>query len=172
MGYAVDMLSQNEISLLSPTYMTQFSQPRWATLQFEGYHLLRLYPGPPLSLPILSDQNSIYTDVNILNEFVVSAYMYSEEYVPFCEIPDYFCRKTLRYYVMWKCYSQEGLGQNLKLATYYKSKYDAQIASNQDVIGMLNAGKKRQYTDIAIQRPWKRARPILPPTFGTIVEMP
>lgn len=172
MSYAVNMLSQQEISLLSPTYMTQqSSQPRWATMQFEGYHTLRLYPGPSTSLPILSDQNTIYTDANLLNEFVVSAYMYSEEYVPFIEIPDYFARKTVRFYVMWKAYAQEGIGQNLKLSDYYGAKYVRQIQLDQEAIGMLNAGKKRQLTDIAIQRPWKRARPILPPTFGTYVDM-
>jgi len=172
MSYAVNMLSQQEVSLLSPTYMTQVSsQPRWASMQFEGYHVLRLYPGPSISLPILSDQNTIYTDVNILNEFVVSAYMYSEEYVPFIEIPDYFARKTLRYYVQWKCYSLEGIGLNPKLAAYYKAKFEAQNVMNQETISRMNSGKKRQYTDIAIQRPWKRARPILPPNFGTVVLM-
>src|SRR5258708_35884800 len=43
-GFKMDMLSQKELTLLSPVYRTQQSRPRWASLQFEGFFTLRLYP--------------------------------------------------------------------------------------------------------------------------------
>jgi hypothetical protein len=173
MGYKVYLVSQEELALLSPTYRTQEgSQPRWATLQFEGYFNLRLYPAPSLNLPIISNSVTIYDDTNILNEFVVSAYMYAEEFVPYIEVPDYFHRRSIRYNVMWKCYSMEGNGQNLVLADYFKKKYYVQMALNQKYMGQMSAMTQKQYSDCAIQRPYRRAHPILPPNFGTVVEMP
>lgn len=172
-GYPVNLLSQQEIALLSPTYMNQVSsQPRWAYMSYEGYHTLRLYPGPSQSLPILSDQNTIYTDQNILSEFVISCFVYTDACTGYVEIPDFLAMPLIRYYVMWKCYSREGLAQNLELAEYYKGKWTSQLAVNLATYRKVFTSKKTQYTDVAVQRPWRRARPILPPNFGTLVQMP
>ena len=170
MGYTVDALTQDQVAMLSPVYMTQQSRPRWFTLQFEGYTTLRLYPGPSTSLPPLSDYVSILTDVNIQNECVVSGFFSPEEEIPYVFTPDFVARRTIKAYVLWKCYAREGNAQNLKLAQYYKTKYEKALLRLEDTYGKTFNSTKRQYTDVAIQRPWKPHPPILPPQFGTNVD--
>lgn len=170
-GFKVDMLTQKELALLSPVYRTQQTRPRWATLQFEGYSTLRLYPVPTENLPIITGDSWIYTDSQILNSFVVSAYVYVNESNTNLSLPDYYGRRIIKLFVLWKAYSAEGLGQNLQIASYYKKRYLAQRQKIIQANTLVYANKERTLSDIAIQRPWRKARPILPPNFGTPVSL-
>jgi hypothetical protein len=168
-GFKVDMLTQAQVAMLSPVYRTQQSRPRWATWQFEGYRTLRLYPVPYENLPVLSDATTVYQDTNLLSECVVSCFVSIYECMPYSELPDYLYRRTVRYYTLWKCFAKEGLGQVPDVAMYWKSRYDKQMELNKTSVDRLYTSKQRQLSDLAIQRPWKKQHPILPPNYGPIV---
>lgn len=168
-GFKVDVISQKELTLMSPIYRDQQTRPRWATWQFDGFNILRLYPKPAEDLPILSIGTEIFNDINLLNECVISAYLFPTETNAQFTTPDYYVRRLTKYFVLWKAYAIEGPGQNTDIAKYFYGKYRKQI----EMVLVANAktynNKERQYSDVAIQRPWKKHRPSLPPTFGTPV---
>lgn len=170
-GFKVDILTQQELSLLSPVYRTQQTRPRWAARQMDGTYALRLYPVPAENLPILDTGTDVYTDKNLLNECIVSAYIYSQETDTNFSLPDYFVFRGLKHFVRWKAYAAEGVAQDLDVARYHKGKYEQQIAQIVLANTRVYNNKKRQLADVAIQRPWKKFRPILPPNFGTPVDM-
>lgn len=192
-GFKVDILTQKEVALLSPVYRTQQSRPRWATWQFDGMWTLRLYPIPnenllPFSAASKSSSfnnfqfNTVvfnqsptvalgdpYTDVSLLNTCIVSAYLFVQESSAVLSLPDYMSRKVIRYYVLWKCFAMEGQGQDDDVAKYYKNKFDRQVKKIIIYNTRVYASKQRQLADVAIQRPFKKHQPILPPNFGPIV---
>lgn len=170
-GFKVDILTQKELSLLSPVYRTQQTRPRWASYQFDGQHALRLYPVPAENLPVLDTGTQVFTDVNLLNECIISGYMYAQETDPIFSLPDYFTFRAVKHFVRWKAYAQEGIPQDLDVAQYHKQKFEAQIAMIIEANTRIFNNKSRQLADVAIQRPWKKFRPILPPNFGTPVDM-
>lgn len=170
-GFKVDILTQKELSLLSPVYRTQQTRPRWASRQMDGTFALRLYPVPAENLPVLDSGLDVYTDKNLLSECIISAYIYSQETDGVFDLPDYFVFRALKHFVRWKAYAQEGNAQDLDVARYHKGKYDAQVTQIVLANTRIFNNKSRQLADVAIQRPWKKFRPILPPNFGTPVDM-
>lgn len=170
-GFKVDILTQKELALLSPVYRTQQTRPRWAARQFDGQLSLRLYPVPNENLPILDAGTDVFTDKNLLNECIVSAYMYAQESDANFNLPDYFVYRAVKHFVRWKAYAAEGNAQDIDVAQYHKQKFEAQIAMIIEANTRIFNNKSRQLADVAIQRPWKKFRPILPPQFGTPVDM-
>lgn len=170
-GFKMWVVTQKELALLSPVYRTQQTRPRWASWQFDGFSSLRLYPVPSENLPILSTGNQIYTDINLLNECVISAYVFPNEANVNFSLPDYFIRRIVKSYVLWKAYAAEGLPQDLDVAQYFKKKFEGHVQSIIEAHTRVYANKNRQLADVAIQRPWRKYRPILPPNFGTPVDM-
>lgn len=170
-GFKVDILSQRELSLLSPVYRTQQTRPRWASWQFDGTNTLRLYPVPAENLPILDTGTDVFTDKNLLNECIISAYMVPDESDGVFSLPDYFITRAVKHFVRWKAYAAEGNAQDLDVAQYHKSKFESQVAMIVEANTKVYNNKARQLADVAIQRPWKKFRPILPPNFGTPVDM-
>lgn len=168
-GTPVEMLTQNQIADLTPTYRTQVSRVMYAYLQFEGYYTLRLFCTPYENLPILSVGNDIYTDKNILNEFQISAYFFATESATTFVIPDYLIRRTIRYFTCWKAFTAEGDGQDTQVAGYYQKKYEAQIQSNDGFISKIYASKERQYQPGYLNNNRRVARPVLPPNFGPTI---
>lgn len=170
-GFKVDILTQKELALLSPVYRTQQTRPRWAARQFDGQLSLRLYPVPNENLPILDAGTDVFTDKNLLNECIISAYMYAQESDQTFSLPDYFAFRAVKHFVRWKAYAAEGNAQDMDVAQYHKQKFEAQIAMIIEANTRIFNNKSRQLADVAIQRPWKKFRPILPPQFGTPVDM-
>lgn len=168
-GTPVEMLTQNQIAMMSPTYRTQISKVLYAYLQFEGYYTLRLFCIPNEDLPIISTGNDIYTDKNLLNEFQISAFFYSMESAPNFIIPDYLTARTIRYYVCWKAFSIEGSGQDIKIGSYYRQKFEEQMARNIGFFSKIYAAKERQLQPQYLNIMRKVTRPVLPPNFGPIV---
>lgn len=170
-GFKVDVLSQKELALLSPVYRTQQTRPRWASWQMDGTNILRLYPVPAENLPILDTGVDVFTDKNLLSECIISAYMVPNELDPTFTLPDYFINRAVKNYVRWKAYAAEGNAQDIDVAKYFKTKFENQIAQIIIANSRVYNNKSRQLSDVAIQRPWKKFRPILPPNFGTPVDM-
>jgi hypothetical protein len=170
-GFKVDILSQRELSLLSPVYRTQQTRPRWASRQMDGTFALRLYPVPAENLPVLDSGTDVFTDKNLLNECIISSYMYAQEEDTNFSLPDYFVFRTVKHFVRWKSFAAEGVAQDLDVAQYHKKKFEGQIEKIIVANSRVFNNKSRQLADVAIQRPWKKFRPILPPNFGTPVDM-
>lgn len=170
LGFHIEMVTQRQLSLLSPVYRTQISKPRWCTLQFEGYSALRFFPIPPQNVPVLSDSKSIYTDKYEQKECQISCYVYSDPDNPNIMLPDYMALRSIRYFVLWNCFAMEGNGQDEDVALYWKGRYDQQLIKNKRMIDSIYASKERQYTEVGIQRPWRKHSPILPPNFGSYVD--
>ncbi len=169
-GFKIDIVSQKELSLLSPVYRTQESRPRWATWQYDGFHQLRLYPVPNEDLPILDGGLEVFTDAHIRDECIVSCYLFPQESNTMFTMPDYFIRRLVKYYVYWKAYGAEGPGQNVEIATYFKNRWKQQITQVLKTNAKTYNSVSKQYADVASQRPWRKARPQLPPNFGRVVD--
>lgn len=194
-GFKVDVLTQKELALLSPVYRTQQSRPRWASWQFDGMTTLRLFPVPNEDLlPFVSGTNrgalfnqfrfnqlrfnqrptttlgDVYSDTSITDTCIISAYLFVQEDPLILSLPDYAARRTIKNYVLWKCFAQEGDGQDPDVAQYYKKKFDIALAKIIAANTKVYANKQTQLSDVAIQRPWRKHWPVLPPTFGTPVE--
>lgn len=188
-GFKIDILTQKELALLSPVYRTQNSRPRWASWQFDGMWTLRLYPNPnedllptnvsgatfdSFTFDIAFNQGqatlgSPYTDISLSSTCIISAYLFVQESSSILSLPDYSASKVIRYYVLWKCFAMEGQGQDDDIAKYYKNKFDKQLNKIIVYNSRVYANKQRQLADVAIQRPWRKHQPILPPNFGPIV---
>lgn len=191
-GFKVDLLSQKELALLSPVYRTQQSRPRWASLQFEGFYTLRLYPYPAENLLIANipsggggglfggglfggilfgggGSGSTTLDANINALTLVSTYYTVDEGGTSFSLPDYFVRRIVKLWVLIRAYACEGNGQNLEISSYYSKRYDKLLVEIKNQMEKVYATKERQFSDTAIQRPWRKHHPILPPNFGTRV---
>lgn len=169
MGFRVDFLNQATIATMSPVYRTQGSRPRWATMELEGFHKLRLFPFPTQDLPIIDDDSTIYTDTNILNSCVVSAFFYPDPNLPTLQLPVFVERRTLKAYIMWQCYRMQGPGQNLKNAKYWNRKWNKLRAEYIMAVNAAYSAIISQYDSRITRYPWKKASPVLPPNFGPIV---
>jgi len=184
----MDLLTQRELALLSPVYRTQQSRPRWGSIQFEGLFTLRLYPYPAESLlqssltgssglfggslfgSTLFGGSTFNLDENIANLCIVSGFFSVDENSSMFQLPDYFVRRLVKLWVLAKAYACEGNGQNLDISIYYEKRYSKLLAETKVIMSRIYNAVERQYSDIAVQRPWKKAHPVLPPNFGTRVD--
>jgi len=168
-GTPIEMLTQKQVSNLSPVYRTQQSKVMYAYLQFEGYYTLRLFCTPDENLPTISVDYEIYTDKNLANEFQIGAYFYATESDPNFIVPDYLYKRTVRYYICWKAFSVEGDGQDIDVGAYYRQKFEEQMQRNIIFLGKIYAAKERQLQPQYLNNMRKIARPVLPPNFGPVV---
>ena len=169
-GYRVDFISQPVIASLSPVYRTQFTQPRWATMEAEGYHLLRFFPGPSENLPIIDDDITIYTDKNIANNCVVSAYYWPDPTITNLQLPAFLERRILKSYICRSCFRQEGPGQNLKAFSYWDTKWEGLKKEYVKALDDVYAAVETNYDNMTMRYPFRKGRPILPANFGPIVK--
>lgn len=188
-AFKVDTLNQLQLSLLSPVYRVQQSRPRWASQQFEHMYGLRFYPIPAEKLaPNLQKGNlfntfqfnaqqfnvlnTIYNlDADLINQLVVAIHYITDQNSTVITLPNYFARRLIRLHVLKRAFAQEGPGQNLNISNYYTKRYERLLEETRSVMSRVFANVEKQYSDVAIQRPWKKHHPILPPNFGTPVNM-
>jgi hypothetical protein len=149
-----------------------------------GENIIRLYPGSNENLIAYPD--GLWSN-NLGQALIVEFYRTADGEV--WKIPDYFRRRTIKSYVLWKAFSQEGAGQNLKAAQYYKARYLLLLARAKTLVNNVHRSYKRvapseEYNaeenrtgryynfegDYGYQGKGNVARPVLPSNFGIVVE--
>lgn len=166
-NYKLDPVTQYQLSRLSPVFTSQVSTPRWYSINYDGYRRLRLFPAS--TLDILADDTQIYTTAGMFNLVIVSAFMNVAEDADTISIPDYYSKIPIKFFVLMKCFSQEGIFQNIEIAAYYAKRYNESLVRLKTLMVSVKSKHKKEYSDLSINTGFKRHRPILPPNYGEIV---
>lgn len=166
-NWPLEAVTPSELHLLSPSYRTQISRPRWYMISQEGYNVIRFFPVPNENL--LQDDSQVYLDTGASAQCIVSAYLNVSDGDLLVAIPDYIYQRLMRYFVLAKLFKMEGDGQNLGNSAYFNQRYTAQLEISRTILRKILNSKERQYTAVAMQKPWRKPRPVLPPNFGSSV---
>jgi hypothetical protein len=149
-----------------------------------GENIIRIFPSANEDLAFSED--GLWSTA-LPNSLIVEFYRTADGEV--WKIPDYFRRRTIKSYVLWKAFSQEGAGQNLKAAQYHKTRYLLLLARAKMLVNNVYRSYKRvapseEYNaeenrtgryynfegDYGYQGKGNVARPVLPSNFGIVVE--
>lgn len=167
-GFKMEPKTQSQMAMLSPVYRSFGSRPFYYSIQMDGYLVIRFFPIPTLSQSAVPT-NLISADNGIINGFVVTATQNIPEVLGEIALPSYVGRKVIKDFVLWKAFANDGPGQDLRSAKYFKSKYQGRIQVYKDVINAIVLPTTRELEDVMVQKPYRLAPPILPPNFGPIV---
>lgn len=85
----------------------------------QGRNTIRFYPTP--NVTIASTSSNLFGS-EIVNRVIVE-YWQLPDHVTY-KIPAYVRRRLIKYYVLMKCFSIEGKGQNLKVARKMQTRFD------------------------------------------------
>jgi len=128
-----------------------------------GENVMRLNPSSNEELPQYT--NGLF-DTNIGNGLIIEFYRVPDGVN--WRIPEYFRRRTIRAYVLWKAYAKEGDGQNIKASDYFKARYTLYLARAQKLIENLTDAveKARPPQNVHATREFIKRRGPLPANYG------
>lgn len=167
LNYKLDPVTQYELSRLSPVFTSQVSTPRWYSINYDGYRRLRLFPASTLS--IAADDTQVYTTQGMYNLVIVSAFLNVKEDNTTISIPDYYSKIMLKFFVLMKCFAQEGVFQNIEISAYYAKRYTESLVRFKQMMTSVKGKHIKEYTDLAINTGFRRHRPIYPPNYGKVI---
>jgi hypothetical protein len=116
---------------------------------------------------------------NIENSLIIEFYRFPDG--ENWKIPQYFRRRTIKAYVLWKAFAKEGDGQNLDASQYWEKRYHLLLGRAKiitDNIYKIYTYSRKPGNDIycgnnfdyGYQGPTIPPRPILPSNYGITVE--
>jgi hypothetical protein len=139
LGRQLEPLSWDELTIITPATVvvnsltrieTSISRPQWYAMHPTNLLDIRLYPTPDESFdigaPSTDDPYSPYVAEPHCN---ISCWRYIDTtgQYPNATLPAYIYRRTVKAYVAWKAFAQEGPGQNTMASKYYKRRLDMLI---------------------------------------------
>lgn len=128
-----------------------------------GENKILFHPTPNENLVALTgDLWNTNLDKGVIIEF------YRTPLSPNFELPKYIRRRTIKAYVLWKAFTREGDGQNLKAAKYWANKYIIQLARAKQIIDRINSVQIRSRSDATQYTSGRIARPKLPWNWQTV----
>lgn len=96
--------------------VTSSSEPIFYIFNQQGRNTIRFHPIPDIDLT--PGTNLFSTDIGTC--CIVEYYK-----IPASgDLPAYIRRRLLKYYVLYRCFEQEGKGQNLKASARFKTRYE------------------------------------------------
>jgi hypothetical protein len=159
-GIPINFNSMSELQEVS-TYRSVSSKPLYASLQFEGNLVLRIFPVP--SEDLAADDSIVNTGAGIKSLFIISCNIGIDESNENISVPPWIARVMIRFFVLSKLLKKEGPHQNFNLAQYYESKYSSYVNMFSMLIERTYAAKIKQIGGPITS--YKKARPVLPPNF-------
>lgn len=145
-----------EIHATSPQFRTVQGEPTAYQMFGDGVTQLRLIPVPDTSI---AEYTTGLYDTNIENAFIIRAYTFPDTDVDYFQIPDYVYRNLVKCYVLYRAFNSEGIGQNLKAAEFWSSRYDYLMGLLAKARGKYYNGKERLDNDFFLsQRKRRHAR--------------
>lgn len=100
------------------TNTAHLGPPQFYGFQGSNREQISFFPTPSEGVPISG--GDLYDGNVIENEVIIECYHLADETH---EIPSFVRRQLVKNYVMWKAFAKEGDSQNLKVAKYFKQKF-------------------------------------------------
>src|SRR5215467_2158379 len=117
-GFKLDPLGQRNMREVF-NYASQIGKPYWYVFNNIGANNIQLFPIPDET--INPSGGDLYSDA--ITTDVIVEYFVLPDFVTYT-IPQYFRRRLLKAYVLEKCFSVEGAGQNLKNRDYFTKRWE------------------------------------------------
>lgn len=133
-----------------------------------GENLIKLFPTPSANLIPPASPNLFGS--GIINCCIVEYYAFPTLTGNTYRVPSYVARRMIKSYVLSKCYSQEGPGQDLIASVRHMKRFNMQILEFKLINDGVFVSRVRTRTPNSGSYPAKIGRPVLPSNFGTIVE--
>lgn len=168
-GGAFDRLSFNNLAFNTGSFVDTIptnSSPYAYFYSGFGENVIKIFPTPSISLAAVTN----VWGSDIPNGVVLEFNRYPDVTGTTFRIPPFIRRRSIKAYVLYKCFSQEGPGQDLKAAAYWKAKYDFQVVILKNILQNGFVARMRSKTPDANRFATKISRPRLPSNFGTIVD--
>jgi hypothetical protein len=154
-------LESTEVSPIA----TSTGRPLYYVAHEYGQSRIKLFPTPNESLT--TDSSTINTKSGIEAQCIVTAYMAADVSGTDYRIPEYFKRRVIKYYIMYRAYAKEGKSQDLKARDYYLQKWEMMKSEIQKLVDEI----PRAVHNAIEPQPnysYRPATPRLPSNFGRI----
>jgi len=185
LGRKLDPVNWDELTYLSPatvvlnanvpdTVPTVQSRPLYYAKHPTNPYDIRLYPTPNLTLSA-NAQNpySPLPETATSNQACIVACWRNIDSTfsdPTSLLPSYIDRRTRKAYALWKAFSAEGKGQNLKASAYYENKYKYLIERFIHINQGAYVAKRYAIEDgLLTIDGFRYPRPILPSNFERVI---
>lgn len=167
-GYVIDPLTRPQLDRLSPTWFQQTSRPLYYSIEYLGIKGFQLYPRPGSTYG--TSVMDTYLSSDVPDNFIISCYLILDETNQSIQLPDWIGRKLLKLYVLYKCFTQEGPGQDLKVGLYYKQRYLVQLEKSKIYLAKIFSSCRICLAPNESYGRRRPGRPIMPPNYGPIVD--
>jgi hypothetical protein len=184
LGRKIDPVNWDELTYLTPatavlndnepdTVPTVIGRPLYYAKHPTNPYDIRIYPTPNLTLSA-NAQNpySPLPETSTPQACIVSCWRNIDPTFndPTSLLPSYIDRRTRKAYVLWKAFSAEGKGQNLKAGAYYKGLYESLITAFIHINQGAYVAKRYAIEDGLITMDgFRYPRPILPSNFERVI---
>jgi hypothetical protein len=157
-GYAtsvIDSSNREEYQQGEPTYY--FQHPT-------NLSVIRLIPTPNETITPTGSED-LYLSTNSRQFLVFNFFRETDTTSSEFSLPAHLGRSFTRYYALYRAFSKEGKGQNLKLATYYRKLYLAQLEALKLINANTYISKRHGLGSLPQSQNRALARPVLPSRF-------
>lgn len=149
----------------SDTIEGVIGRPMWYALHPTNVKDIRLYPTPDEAFINTGDP---YSQISNEARCCITVMSRIDSTNPLLSLPIYVARRTMKAYVLWKCFEKEGKGQDLKAAAFYKKRYSFLISQFKSINEGCFISKKYQLEDSMSLENRRFPRPMLPPQFERV----
>ena len=175
LGRKVEPLSWEQFILMTPATVflndiskieTANSRPQWYTMHPTNVRDIRFYPTPDLSFPGTDDPYSPSPTSGCL----ISYWSFVDDSKSQTQLPFYIARRTQKAYILWKAFEQEGVGQDMRAAQYYKGLYEFLIENFKLINDGCFVSKRYSVGDglFGLEN-YRYPKPMYPPNFERII---
>lgn len=151
-----------EIHSITPKFRELTGEPTSYQMSNDGVSTIRLIPVPNTSIP---QYDSGLESTNISNAFIIRAFVFPDRDLDYFQIPDYVVRNLVKCYVLKRAFNAEGIGQNLRAAEYWNSRYEFLIQALKETRAGYYQTKERLDLELEGLDCQKKRLPYLPPDF-------
>ena len=171
-GKSLDPLTFDEMIMMTPATAGGFydnsvvSRPLYYCMHPTNVYDIRFFPTPDEAFTDTGD--TPYSPTVNGPACIISCWRTSDPNFadPLLLLPPYIDRRTKKAYVLWKAFSAEGKGQDLKASEYYHGKYDFLISQFRMINSGCFVGKKYSINDGNLEIDnFKYPKPTLPANF-------
>ena len=132
-----------------------------------GENVIKLFPTPNVTLaPNTTDLFGSSIPLCCIVEYWAFPDVSGTDY----RIPTYIARRLIKSFVLWKCFSQEGPGQDLIAAQRHEIRFKTLLEDFRLIVSGVFVSRVRVRTPAANTFPTRIGRPRLPSNFGTYVD--
>jgi len=132
-----------------------------------GENVIKIFPTPVIYLAATTV--GLYGS-EIGNRCIVEYYTFPDFTTSSLRIPTYVARRMIKAFVLYKCFSMEGPGQDLIGAGRQLKRFNGYVEDFRKINAGVYIARTRTRTPNANTFPTRIARPRLPANFGTKVD--